>query len=358
MLAAGVALGPFGFEIAHDVERLRNFTELGVVLLMFTIGLEMEPQKLWAMRRLVFGLGLLQLIGTALLIGAFVWLRDGGFTLSVLGGLGLALSSTAIGVQLLKERGQMQTPHGRASFAVLLFQDLAIVPLLALVPLLSGSAENTEPSLTVRLIRVVLVLACVFAIGRWILPRALRLQQGFDNSRGFGALVFLAILGSAVAAEWAGLSMALGAFLTGMMLSGSEFQPRIDKIVHPLRRAVLDLFFIAVGMSIDLKLLAERGLRTATTVLIIVALKSLALYTLGRCFRLGHRGSLHMAALLSQAGEFGFVLFGAAVAAGIGNRYVFNIGVLVIALSMTLTPLLLKLADALAQPPSPVRAPS
>jgi glutathione-regulated potassium-efflux system protein KefB len=203
-------------------------------------------------------------------------------------------------------------------------------------------------SLLGRLARVGLVLAAVFGLGRWLLPLALRYQHRSGDTRGFAALVFLAILGSALAAEWAGLSMALGAFLTGMMLSQSEFQRRIDGLVQPLKQALLDLFFIAVGMSIDLGLLANRGLQMAVTVLLLVALKALALYALARWFQLGHAGALRMAALLSQAGEFGFVLFGSAAAEGVITGYVFNITVLVIALSMTLTPLLLKGADAAA----------
>jgi glutathione-regulated potassium-efflux system protein KefB len=345
MLAAGIALGPFGFQIARDVERLRNFAELGVVLLMFAIGLEMRPGKLWAMRRLVFGLGILQLFGTATLIAAFIFLRGSNLALSILGGFGLALSSTAVGMKLMKERVESGTRYGQAAFAILLLQDLAIVPLLALIPLLAGTSATHPISAGLRLVQVVCVLAGLIVVGRWILPQALRFQQRFNNSRGFGALVFLAIVGAAVAAEWAGLSMALGAFLTGMMLSGSEYQARIDKIVRPLRRVLLDLFFIAVGMSVDLRLLAERGLETIIVVLVIVSLKALAVYLLGRSFRLGHVGALRMAALLSQAGEFGFVLFGAAIAAGVADKYVFDIAVLVIALSMALTPLLLRLVD-------------
>ncbi len=145
MLLAGVALGPFGFEITPDVERLRGFTELGVVLLMFAIGLEMEPHVLWAMRRLVFGMGVLQVVGTAAWLAFFIAVRDGDGAVAVLGGLGLALSSTAMGVQILEERGELESPHGRASFAILLLQDLAIVPLLALVPLLGGTHATEGP---------------------------------------------------------------------------------------------------------------------------------------------------------------------------------------------------------------------
>jgi glutathione-regulated potassium-efflux system protein KefB len=348
LLAAGLALGPSGFRIAPDVERLRTFAELGVGLLMFTIGLEMEPRRLWAMRRLVFGLGVLQLAVTGAVLASLLLLRAGGIAPSLLGGLGLALSSTAIGMQLLTERSETDTSYGRASFAILLLQDLAVVPLLALVPLLSPGGATGEVSLALRLARVGIVLSAVLGLGGWLLPLVLRWQNRSGDSRGFAALIFLAILGSALAAEWAGLSMALGAFLTGTMLSQSEFQHRIDGLVQPLKHALLDLFFIAVGMSIDLGLLADRGVQTAVTVLLVVALKALALYGLARWFRLGHAGALRIAALLSQVGEFGFVLFGSAAAEYLITPYVFNIAVLVIALSMTLTPLLMKGADAAA----------
>ena len=355
MLAAGVALGPFGFQIAPDVERLRGFTELGVVLLMFTIGVEMEPRRLWAMRRLVFGLGVMQVAATAALLAAFLKFRYGAGEVAVLGGLGLALSSTALGMQLLKERGELESPYGQASFAILLLQDLAIVPLLALVPLLAGEG-GTSHAFVAKLAQVTAVLAGLVVAGRWLLPLALGYQHDSDNPRGFAALTLYGILGAALAAEWAGLSMALGAFVMGMTFSGSDLRPRIEAIVDPLKHALLDLFFVAVGMSIDLALFAERGSRMAVTVVGIVSIKAVALYALGRGFGLGHGGAARMAVLLSQAGEFGFVLFGAAAAAGVVTPYVFNIAVLTIALSMTLTPLLLKLADALALPSDRARA--
>jgi glutathione-regulated potassium-efflux system ancillary protein KefC len=348
MLGAGVVLGPFGFQITAEVDRLREFTELSVVVLMFSIGLEMEPKKLWSMRRLVFGLGTLQLLITAALLAGVFFLRDDQLPIGILAGLGLALSSTALGVQLLKERKEIDTPHGQATFAVLLLQDMAIVPLIALLPLLGGDTAHGAP-LGVRLLQIVGVVAGILALGRWVLPLVLRHQHGFDNMKGFGALVFLAIFGSAFAAEWAGISMALGAFLVGMMLADSIFMPRISKLVHPLKHVMLDLFFIAVGMSIDLGLLANQGVRTAVTVVMIVIVKAGTLYLLGRWFSLGHGGSLRMAAMLSQAGEFGFVLFGSATAAGVISPYMFNIAILVIALSMTLTPFLLKAADRLAK---------
>jgi len=259
LLAAGLALGPFGFRIAPDVERLRSFAELGVVLLMFTIGLEIEPRTLWSMRRLVFGLGMLQVVGTAALLASLLLLRAGGVKTSVLGGFGLALSSTAIGMQLLSERREIDTRYGKAAFAILLLQDLAIVPLLALVPFLGSGGATGGAFLAPRLARVGILLAALLGLGRWLLPLVLRHQHRSGDTRGFTALVFLAILSSALASEEAGLSMALGAFLIGMLLSQSEFQRQIDEMVQPLKQALLDLFFIAVGMSIDLGLLADRG---------------------------------------------------------------------------------------------------
>jgi len=345
MLVAGIVLGPFGFAIAPNVARMRGVSELGVVLLLFTIGLEMDARHLWSMRRLVLGLGVLQLLVTGALLAGFLALRGAYWRASLLGGLGLALSSTAIGMQLLEERRETTTPVGEASFAILLLQDLAIVPLLALVPLLAGRSSAESAAFGLRLAQVIAVLGGVIIAGRWVLPAVLR---RLDDAHGFVAVVLLAILAAALGADWAGLSMALGAFVLGMMLSGSAFKERIEAIVGPLKHALLDLFFIAVGMSLDVGLLAERGAQMALSVLCILALKAGTLYGLARWFRLGHAGALRMAAMLSQAGEFGFVRFGAAQGAGVIGDYEFNVAMLGIGVSMTVTPLLLNAADALA----------
>jgi len=300
MLVAGIAIGPFGFAIASDVERIRGVSELGVVLLLFAIGLEMEPRRLWSMRRLVLGLGILQLLVTGTLVAGFLALRGADWRASLLGGLGLAMSSTAIGIQLLEERRETTTPVAEATIAILLLQDLAIVPLLAMVPLLAGRSTAEGAAFGLRLAQVITVLAAVIIAGRWLLSFVLR---RLDDAHGFVAIVVLAILGAALGAECAGLSMALGAFVLGMMLSGSAFQQRIEAIVGPLKHALLDLFFIAVGMSLDVGLLAERGARMAWGVLGILALKAATLYGLARWYRLGHGGALRMAAMLSQAGS-------------------------------------------------------
>jgi len=344
MLLAGVALGPFGFAIAPNVARVRGFSELGVVLLLFTIGLEMEPRRLWAMRRLVFGLGTLQVLVTGALVGAFMSFRGVEWRASVMGGLGFALSSTAIAMQFLEERQETHTPAGRATFAILLLQDLAIVPLLALVPLLAGRATGDD-GLGVRLLMVLGVLAGAIVVGRWVLTFVLR---QIDDAYGFVAVVLLAVLGASLSAEAAGLSMALGAFVLGMALSGSPFQRRIEAVVDPLKHALLALFFIAIGMSIDVGMLAERGGPMAVSVVCILALKMAALYVLARWFGLVQHGALRMAAVLSQAGEFGFVLFGAMRVAGLIDDYQFNLALLGIGLSMAVTPLLVNGADRIA----------
>jgi glutathione-regulated potassium-efflux system protein KefB len=293
----------------------------------------------------VFGLGTLQLLVTGALVAGFLALRGTDWRASMLGGLGFALSSTAIGMQLLEERRETTTPVGEASFAILLLQDLAIVPLLALVPLLAGQTAAEDAAFGLRLARVTIVLAAVVVAGRWVLPFVLR--RRVDDVHGFVAVVLLAILGAALAAEWAGLSMALGAFVLGMMLSSSALQERIEAIIGPLKHALLDLFFIAVGMSLDVGQLAERGGRMAVSVLCILGLKAATLYGLARGFQLGHAGALRMAAMLSQAGEFGFVLFGAAHVAGVIDDEEFQLALLGIGVSMALTPLLLNGADAL-----------
>jgi glutathione-regulated potassium-efflux system ancillary protein KefC len=348
LIVAGIALGPWGLHVAPHVDRLLNFTELGVVLLMFTVGLEMAPKKLWTMRRLVFGLGTLQVLITGGFLALILLTREFPWRGSVLGGLGLALSSTAFGMQILQERNETESSHGQVSFAILLAQDLAIVPLLALVPLLARDSAPGQPVI-IRLLQVLLALGIVVAAGRLFLPLFLRYLDGLNNSHAFAALIFLAIGGVALLMEWAGLSMALGAFLLGMLLSGSAFRYRIESIVSPLKAALLDLFFIAVGMSMDLGILAQAGWIMIFRVIVILLVKTILLYFLARGFGLDRNDSIKVGALLSNSGEFGFVLFGAAEAAGIVNHTGFNLAALTISISLALTPLMAKLSDALCR---------
>jgi len=348
LIVAGIALGPWGLHIAPHVDRLLNFTELGVVLLMFTIGLEMAPEKLWTIRRLVFGLGSLQVVVTGAFLTLLLLTKEFPWRGSVLGGLGLALSSTAFGMQILQERNETTTPYGEASFAILLAQDLAIVPLLALIPLLArnpaGAPGQPWP---MQLFQVALALFIVFITGRYLLPFVLRFLNNLKDSHGFVAAVFFSIFGAALVMEWAGLSMALGAFLLGMLRSRAEFKHQVEEIVSPLKLALLDLFFIAVGMSMDLGILAQVGWIMILRVIVIILIKAILLYLLARWFGFDRANAIRIGAVLSNAGEFGFVLFGAAQAAGIMSAKGFNLAALTISISMAMTPVMAKLSDAI-----------
>jgi glutathione-regulated potassium-efflux system ancillary protein KefC len=351
LLVAGVAVGPFspGPILTKDVEAVRQFTELGVVLLLFLIGTEMRPARLWSMRREVFGLGLLQVLLTGAAIAAFEVLYLPTWQSSLIVGLTLALSSTAFVMQMLHARGETVSPHGTAAFAVLLLQDLAVVPLLALVPILSerGSLSAGVP-LWQQLATVLAMIAIVLTFGRYVVPPVLDRLTRARNREGFLLAVMLAVFVAVWAMDRAGLSMALGAFLMGMLLSGSRYHYQIQAQVEPYKGLLMSLFFVAVGMSIDFAAIADHPLRIAAQVILIVLIKILVLLGLGLAFRLGVATAIRVAFLLAQAGEFGFVLFGTAKALGVISDDLFVLGVAVISTSMVLTPLLIKLGNALA----------
>lgn len=345
-LVAGVVVGPSGLGVSDDVETLRHFAELGVVLLLFIIGLEMRPAKLWSMRRLVFGLGTLQVLVTGVLIGGYFYLLGNPPKEAILIGLGLALSSTAFVLQLLAERGEMQTEHGQACFGILLLQDLAIVPLLALVPLLSDRPADTDSASFLRDILLVSgALLVVIGVGRHLLPPLLRLMATQRSREAFSIIAMLAALGAAWLMELSGLSQALGAFLMGMLLSDSEFRHQIEAVVEPFKGFLLGLFFISVGMSMELELLAGAGALVLLHVPVILVIKSAVLIGLSRLFGLANAAALRVGLLLTQSGEFGFVLFGAAATAGLISHHSFGLLILVISVSMAATPLLARLSD-------------
>jgi len=349
-LAAGVILGPSGFAIAHDVAGLRHFTELGVVLFLFIIGLEMQPKRLWSMRRLVFGLGSLQVILTGIVIGGYAFLIDTKWQAALIVGLGFALSSTAFVMQLLGERGEMATAHGEASFAILLMQDLAIVPLLALVPLLSEApVMASEQPFWLEAIVVGGAIAAVLLVGRYLIPIALAWAAKNRNEEAFVMFALLAALGAAYAMELVGVSMALGAFLMGMMLSASDYRHQIEASVAPFKGVLIGLFFIAVGMSIDLKLLVDQWAEVAKGVTALLLLKVVTLLALGLLFGLGRAAAIRTSFLLCQCGEFGFVLFAAALASGLLTDGEFGLALLLVTVTMIVTPLMAKAGDYLAK---------
>jgi glutathione-regulated potassium-efflux system ancillary protein KefC len=351
LLAAGVIVGPSGLELTTKANELRQVSEIGVIFLLFTIGLEMHLEELWAMRRQVFGLGGLQVVVTGILVTLYVRLvTQLSWNQTIVVGLGLALSSTAFVMQLLSERGEMMTPQGKGAFAILLFQDLAIVPLLAMIPILAGEGRATVGSpLWQRALLVGAMLAAIYLVGRYLVPAALKVLAHQRSKEAFAAVALFAVLGAAYAAETVGLSMALGAFLMGMLLSGSDFRYLIESIVEPFKGVMLSLFFISVGMSIDFRLLPAGGLKLFLDLAAILALKALVLLGLCLAFRMRGSVAVRVASLLPQFGEFGFVLFGAALVAGLLRAEAFAFLVLFISLSMVATPLLARLGEFLGR---------
>ena len=348
-LAAGVIAGPSGFAITDQVDELRHFTELGVVLLMFVIGLEMQPKKLWSMRRTVFGMGSAQVVLTGIVIASYLVLNGFEWKIGLILGLGFALSSTAFVLQMLAERGDMATPHGKASFAVLLMQDIAIVPLLAMVPILADAPVMTsEQPFWLEALVVIAFVCFVLAVGRYVIPWLLEKMAQSRNMEAFAIVTMLAALGAAYVMELVGVSMALGAFLVGMTLSASDYRHQIEAAVEPFKGLMLGLFFISVGMSIDLSLLWSSWAQVVGAVFALLLLKVSTVYVLGLVFGLGRSVAVRTAFILSQCGEFGFVLFGAAYAAGLLSAEQFAVALSLITVTMIVTPLTTRLGDMLA----------
>lgn len=347
-LAGGVLLGPSGFRMVEQVDEIRHLAEFGVVFLLFLIGIEMKPARLWVMRRLVFGLGLAQLLVTGLILALIAWGLGLAPRPALVVGLGLALSSTAFGIQVLAERGELNTETGRTTFSVLLFQDLAVVPLLALVSFFAGGT-SLELGVLLALGEAVAIVAGVYLASRFLLDPLLRLIAGSRQSEVFVAAALLLVLGIGYLMEHVGLSLALGAFLAGLMLADSRFRHQASADIQPFRGLLLGLFFMAVGMTMDLtRLFAEPALLIGLTLLLILV-KAALMAMLAMAFR--HRdGSVpQVALLLSQAGEFGFVLFTFAFGQQLLDEVLVQRLTLIISLSMALTPLLVRLGDRLSR---------
>ncbi|MBW9257561.1 MAG: cation:proton antiporter [Candidatus Thiodiazotropha sp. (ex. Lucinisca nassula)] len=352
LLVAGIVVGPYspGPYVTEHVEDVRHFTELGVVLLLFLIGLEMRPKRLWAMRREVFGLGSMQILVTGLIIAFYVHLYESSWSLSLLIGLTFALSSTAFVIQILHDRGEIASKHGMTAFSILLMQDLAIVPLLAAVPILSDAGRlSADVPLWQQLGIVVGMIAAVYVIGRYVLPVVLNHLAQQANREGFLLVVMLAVFLAAWAMDQAGLSMALGAFVMGMLLSGSSYRLQIQAYIEPYKGLLMSLFFVAVGMSIDFSSIYDELSMFVQHIVVIVAIKILVLFSLALMFGVTKPIALRISFFLAQGGEFGFVLFGSAKALQLINDSTFVMAVGVISVSMLITPLLVGLSDRLAK---------
>ena len=339
-LTAGVVVGPWGLKITTEVETIRHFSEFGVVFLLFLIGLELRVSKLWGMRRLVFGLGGSQVMVTGGLIAVYAWSFDVPWNVALVVGFGLAMSSTAFGLQILTEKGEMGTRYGRASFGILLMQDLAVVPMLAIVPFMGEIAREPGDPYWVAILKAVGAIIAVIVFGRYVLPRVFRLMATSGNTASFTGIAMITVLGAAWLMEQVDLSMALGAFLIGLLLSDSEYRHQIEAVIQPLREVFLGLFFMAVGMSIDFGLFAQSGLVVFGHAIGILVIKALALYALCRLAGYTSISSFRVSLLLPQAGEFGFVLFGTAIAHSVMDEELFKHLLLLIAMTMALTPFL------------------
>jgi monovalent cation:proton antiporter-2 (CPA2) family protein len=339
-LAAGMVIGPGGLSLITEVEQVRGLAELGVVFLLFIIGIELKPARLWLMRRQVFGMGSAQVVVTGLMLTLALMALQLELRVALLLGLGLALSSTAFVLQLLTERHELGSSHGRAAFAVLLLQDMAVVPLLALVPLLAHPESSLGGDLGIAVLESLGMVVVVILSGRLFLRPLLHRVALHGSQEIFLATALLLVLGIAVLIEQAGMSMAMGAFLAGLLIADSEFRHQIMADIQPFRAILLGLFFMTVGMTVDMAVLLASPLKILLLLGALIVIKILVLWGVARLFGVGRLAARRTALLLAQGGEFAFVLFGAALHAGLLEGALYQEALLVVALSMVMTPLL------------------
>jgi CPA2 family monovalent cation:H+ antiporter-2 len=346
-LAAGIVIGPL-LRIITDGEEILHFAELGVVLLLFIIGLELKPSRLWQLRRDIFGLGLVQVMVSALAIIGVAWSLAGQpWTAAIVIGFGLALSSTAFGVQILNERGDLNTRYGQQSFSILLFQDIAIVPILALVPLVAPATGDGGGSILTDIAITVGAILALLVAGRYLLNPLFQVIAGTGAKEAMIAAALFVVLASGTLMQFAGLSMALGAFIAGVMLAESSYRHELEADIEPFRGILLGLFFMAVGLSLDLSVIADNIVVILIAVPVLMIIKALVIYGACRAFGSTHNNSVQIAGLLPQGGEFGFVIFSAAAAAGVFAQATASLLVAIVTISMALTPLAAFVANRL-----------
>ncbi len=349
-LLAGVIIGPAVLGLAGNPQSVGQISELGVVLLLFIIGLELSPRRLWVMRKSVFGVGLAQVLLTGVVIGTVALLGfDQPLNAAVVLGLGLALSSTAFGLQSLAERKELNSPHGRLAFSILLFQDIAAIPLIAMVPLLAGVEHNAENDLAHGL-QILGSIAIVVIGGRYLLRPVFRIVAKTGLQEVSTATALLVVIGTAWLMELAGVSMALGAFLAGLLLADSEYRHELEAQIEPFKGLLLGLFFISVGMGTNIGLLFSAPVTVLELTLLLILLKLPLLYFVGRMAGgLGRESALRLGLVLAAGGEFAFVVFKIGRDQGLFEAGLYDLLVLTITLSMAVTPLLL-LLGARAEP--------
>jgi glutathione-regulated potassium-efflux system ancillary protein KefC len=342
-LAAGIVIGPWGLHLVTDPQTMLHFAEFGVVLMLFLVGLELEPHRLWSLRRPIFGWGAVQTLGSAALMWGAAVALGMEWRLALVAALGLALSSTAIGLGVLAERNLMATTSGQSVLSVALFQDVAAIPILALVPMLAG--EHAHGGGWLGALKAVAVIALIVLGGRLLLRPALRWIAGSKTPEIFTAASLLLVVATASLMQAVGLSMALGAFLAGVLLAESEYRRELETDLEPFKGLLLGLFFIAVGMSIDFGAVWAHPWWVAGVVAAFLLLKAVVLWAMGRLMPIPPAERAVFVILLAQGGEFGFVVFQAAAQAGVIEARTSSLLVAAVALSMLLTPLLLVAAD-------------
>ena len=343
-LAAGLAIGPYGLALVTDSHSIIHIAEFGVVMFLFVIGLEMKPSHLWGLRRQIFGLGSLQVVICAILLTIVGTLFGASWEVSFICASGFVLTSTAIVMQVLGERQELATPRGQRIVSILLFEDLLIVPLLALVAFLApgtpdGAAHATPLWQTIGI--ALLSLAALVAAGLWVLNPLFRVLAASRAREVMTAAALLVVLGAGLLMEMGGLSMAMGAFVAGVLLSESSFRHQLEADIEPFRGLLLGLFFLGVGMSLDLKVVAGNWGIIVSAVIALMAAKGLCVYGVARLARSNHADALDRALLMAQGGEFAFVLYAAAANAGVIDATVNANMTAIIVLSMAITPLIL-----------------
>jgi len=337
-LAAGIVIGPATLGLVKDPDHILHFAELGVVFLLFIIGLELQPSRLWVLRKMVFGLGTAQVLLSATVIALASMVFDLDLRTAVIVGLILSLSSTAFVLQLLAEKNQLTTTYGRAAFAILLFQDLAVIPLIALLPILALSQGNGFQVESI-LIAVVAIGGLIVG-GRLLLRPVLRIAASTGIPEIFTATALLVVIGAALLMEFAGLSMVLGAFLAGMLLADSEYRHELEADIGPFKGLLLGLFFIAVGMSVNIGLLLQDPGTILLMVFGLMFLKAAVLFPLARVFGIcDTKGAMSLAVVLAQGGEFAFVLFAIVARDGALDAALIDQMILAVAVSMLMTPI-------------------
>ena len=357
-LAAGLAIGPYGLALVTDSHSIIHIAEFGVVMFLFVIGLEMKPSHLWGLRRQIFGLGSLQVVVSAILLTIVGTLFGASWAVSFICASGFVLTSTAIVMQVLGERQELASPRGQRIVSILLFEDLLIVPLLAIVEFLApgtpdGAAHATPLWQTIGI--ALLSLSALVAAGLWVLNPLFRVLAASRAREVMTAAALLVVLGAGLLMEMGGLSMAMGAFVAGVLLSESSFRHQLEADIEPFRGLLLGLFFLGVGMSLDLKVVAENWGIIVSGVIALMVVKGLCVYGVARLARSNHADALDRALLMAQGGEFAFVLYAAAANAGVIDATVNANMTAIIVLSMAITPLILILHRRFAAQPAQTR---